>query len=266
MAYITALKHAAMRDLVKNNDHIQLSLFDEKTYTEVTLPDHPNVRYILKKNLKRQADETSHRLALIEKAERELAKIAMPQRKCSREKLAVRASKVLEKFHVQKYFRQDIVENPDNKKLPKLLFSRDCDAINSAEDFDGVSVWSTDVSTEMMTTVEVVETYRSLINVEQAFRQMKTVELEIRPVYHTRDDRIKAHVFVCMLAYFLLWNFRQRVTLLVESDPKTYTLDYILNVLKSRTVNQILYNGIEATKINMPTPIQKKILETLSKA
>ena len=95
----------------------------------------------------------------------------------------------------------------------------------------------TDVKEEEMDITEVVKTYRKLIGVEQAFRNLKTAQLEIRPIYHKTDDRIKYHVFLCMLAYYLMWNAKQRLAPLFEEDQvgqnKKYTFEHIIERLKS---------------------------------
>src|SRR5665648_627241 len=102
---------------------------------------------------------------------------------------------------------------------------------------DGLYMIYTDVKEEEMNISEVAQTYRKLISVEQAFRNLKTAQLEIRPIYHKTDDRIKCHVFLCMLAYYLMWNAKQRLTPLFETDQagqnKKYTFEHIIERLKS---------------------------------
>jgi len=109
--------------------------------------------------------------------------------------------------------------------------------IQEEEKLDGLYVIYTDVKEEEMDITEVVKTYRKLIGVEQAFRNLKTAQLEIRPICHKTDDRIKCHVFLCMLAYYLMWNAKQRLTPLFETDQvgqnKKYTFEHIIERLKS---------------------------------
>ena len=114
---------------------------------------------------------------------------------------------------------------------------------------------------------EVVRSYRKLINVEQAFRNLKTVQLDIRPVFHKTDNRVDCHVFVCMLAYYLMWNMKQRIKPLMENDVegknKEYTFDYVIEVLKSIRKEIVEFSGVESEVISELSEEQRKIAELL---
>ena len=247
---ITALTHAAMKQLVEEKN-VQLSLFDEKSTTEVVLPEEPNVRYALRNNPVRAKKERTARMRIIEKTEELLKEIAEPKRKTKDKTLAARAAKIFNKYNTGKYFAWDIVDG-------KITFSRKKDKIADDEKYDGLYVIRSDVTAEMMTISEVVEAYKSLINVEEAFRNMKTVQLEIRPMFHRTDDRIKAHVFICMLAYYLLWNMNKALKPLYSSDSE-YTQNQVLEVMKSLQKCKLTVGNIITEIIMEPNDAQSNI-------
>ena len=130
-----------------------------------------------------------------------------------------------------------------------------------------IDKYKTDVSPEDMTATETVANYKSLMQVEQAFRNMKTVRLEIRPVYHKTDDRIKCHVFICMLAYYVMWHMNQRLKTLFDSDGdgicRKYTFDYIIEVLKSIRKETVDVCGVKSNIITAPSDEQNHIIQLL---
>jgi len=118
-----------------------------------------------------------------------------------------------------------------------------------------------------MDITEVVKTYRKLIGVEQAFRNLKTAQLEIRPIYHKTDDRIKCHVFLCMLAYYLMWNAKQRLAPLFEEDQvgqnKKYTFEHVIERLKSIRKETVEIEKVATTVITECDEEQQTILNYL---
>lgn len=252
---ITALTHSAMKTLC-SHDNVQLSMFDENVIKEIILPEEPNVRYALKKNPVRREKEHKTRIALIEKTEAQLNKIAIPKKKTDDKTLISRASKVFTKYKTEKYFEWKVSD-------VKLKFSRKTDVIVDEELYDGLYVIRSNVPSEAMNICEVVDTYKSLINVEQAFRNMKTVQLEIRPMYHKTDERIKAHVFICMLSYYLLWHMNKALKPLRETKKDYYTQDYVIETMKALQKSKITIRNIESHKIAEPTQEQKQIQDLL---
>ena len=168
---ITALKHAAIKELCEEKN-VQLSMFDEKLTIEVILPEEPEIRYALRKNPVRAQKEQKTRSELIQKTEYALAEIATPKKKAADKTLAARAAKVFYKYKTEKYFTWDIQES-------KIVYSRKEDIIADEEKYDGLYVLRSNVSSDIMTISEIVKTYKSLTNIEQAFRNIKTVQLEI---------------------------------------------------------------------------------------
>ena len=112
-----------------------------------------------------------------------------------------------------------------------------------------------------MTAQEIVEAYKSLINIEQAFRNMKTVQLEIRPVYHRTEERIKAHVFICMLSYYLLWHMNTALADLYSDNEKTYTQNIVIEIMKSMQKCKMTIAGtnMNTDTIAHPNEIQATI-------
>lgn len=252
---ITALTHSAMKTLC-SHDNVQLSMFDENVINEVILPEEPGIRYALKKNPIRLEKERKTRVALIEKTELALNLIASPKKKTDDKTLISRASKIFNKYKTEKYFVWEV-------NNVKLTYSRKIDVINDEELYDGLYVIRSNVPPEIMNIYEVVEAYKSLINVEQAFRNMKTVQLEIRPMYHKTDERIKAHVFICMLAYHLLWNMNKAMKPLYK-DTYCHSQDYIIETMKTLQKVKMSIGEIETYTIAEPTEFQKQIQSLLS--
>ena len=252
---VTALTHAAMKKLCEEKD-VQLSLFDEKTTVEVILPEEPQVRYGLCKNPSKAQKDAKTRSELIKKTEYLLAEIAVPKKRTDEKTLATRAVKVFYKYKTEKYFSWRIEDM-------KIVYSRKLEVIASEEKYDGLYVIRSNVSSDIMNISEVVETYKSLMNIEQAFRSMKTVELEIRPIYHYTDDRIKAHVFLCMLSYYLLWHLNKLLAPFYSKNPK-YTHDQVIELMKTLQKSRLTVAGISTETIAEPTETQLIIQNLVS--
>jgi transposase len=253
MLNITALTHSRIKKLCEHED-VQFSLFDEEIGTEIVLPEEPNIRYILRRNPTLKDESQRTRMILIDKTESELDKIAIPKKKADDKTLAVRAAKIFLKYKTEKYFSWTVENN-------KIVYSRKDSVINEQEQYDGLYVMKTNVSKEMMDKREIVEAYKSLINVEMAFSNMKTVQLEMRPIYHKTQDRIKAHVFICMLSYYLLWHMNTALKDLYKENSKKYTHSYVIEVLKSQQKFLLKVGKIDMPSYSVATPtsIQQKI-------
>ena len=144
----------------------------------------------------------------------------------------------------------------------------DDEKIAAEEALDGCYVVRTDVPVQVMDKDQAVKGYRSLSGVEKAFRNLKTVVLEMRPVYHKTDQRIRAHVFLCMLAYYVLWHATQKLQPLFEEDgegqQRRWSLEVVLERLKSLRREDILIGGvIVGLKHSAPDAEQQKILDLL---
>jgi len=252
---VTALTHSKIQELCKE-EVIQLGLFDEKNIVEVIDGD---ARYCLCKNPDMAIKETQTRLRLLQKTTDELDKIIKSTKKGKYSK-SVRAGKVMNKFKMGKFIT---FEGTDEN----LTYRIDHTKIEQEAVLDGCYIVFTDVPQEDMTAVDAVANYKSLLKVEQAFRNMKTVRLEIRPVYHKTDDRIKCHVFICMLAYYVMWHMNQRLIPFFATDGvgpnRKYTFDYVMESLKRISIQNVEVCGAKSSVITKPTGEQAQILKHL---
>lgn len=252
---ISALTHGAIKSLC-DKEVIQLSMFDEKNIVEVI---DGNLRYCLCKNPDMATKETATREALLKKTTEELDKIIASTKKSKYSK-EMRVGKAINKYKMGKFFA---FEGKDEE----LTYVLNEELIERESCLDGCYVIYTDVPPEDMTAMEAVENYKGLMRVEQAFRSMKQVQLEIRPVYHKTDDRIRCHVFICMLAYYVMWHIKQRLGVLFETDGKgknrRYTFESVMEILKCIRKDAVVICGIESCVITTPTDLQQRILQLL---
>ena len=176
--------------------------------------------------------------------------------------------KLLAKTKMGKYITWAVTEG-------RLGWSLNQAAVDAAQSLDGCYVIKTTVSAEAMGKDEVVARYKSLSQVEQAFRNMKSVSLEMRPVHHKKDDRIRAHVFLCMLAYYLQWHLCERLRPLfdeqeerlkgkgVERKERSWTLQSVLDTLKSIRANDVSVGEVKFEQISQPSEEAQKVLGLL---
>lgn len=257
---ISALTHSQLADLCKK-EFVQMSMFDKKETVQIIDPAKPEIRYGLSKNEIRGKKDQATREILLTKTEAELERISNLKRPADDASTGVRVGKIINKYKVGKLLKVDIKDG-------KISWKRDHKKIQEAEALDGLYVIFTDVKEEDMDISEVVQTYRKLIGVEQAFRNLKTAHLEIRPIYHKTDDRMKCHVFLCMLSYYLMWHAKQRLLPLLEADPdgqnKKYTFKHIIERLKSIRKEIVEVEGVETTVITECDEEQQLILDYLN--
>jgi hypothetical protein len=214
--WITALRAPAIQHLATAGGPLQLSLFDERDLAEIESPDFPGERLIVCKNPALAEERKRKRAELLDATEQDLEDIAArivrkraPLRGADKIGLAVGA--LLGRRKVAKHFRIAITDD-------QLSFSRDHDAIAVEAALDGFYVLRTNVPAEALDTADTVRAYKSLANVERAFRSLKTVDLDIRPIFHWVSPRVRAHVFLCMLAYHLEWHMRQALAPILFDD------------------------------------------------
>ena len=206
--WITALRAPAIKELVKGGA-LQLSLFDERDMASITSPDFPGERLIVCRNPDLAAERTRKRQDLLAATERDLARIQAatarkrnPLRGASAIGLAIGA--VIEKHKMRKHFEIEITDTT-------FSFARKADAIDAEAANDGIYIVRTSLAAEVLDDAATVRSYKSLSQVERAFRCIKTVDLHVRPVHHWLADRVRAHVFLCMLAYYLEWHMRRKL-------------------------------------------------------
>jgi len=252
---ISALTHGKLRAMCEE-EVIQLSMFDEKNIVEVI---DDGIRYCLCKNPLMAEREAATRRDLLKKTTELLDEIIGSTRKTKYSK-AMRAGRIIGKYKMGKYITFSGTDDD-------LRYTLNTEKIDEDAALDGCYVIFSDVPADEMTAAEVVQTYKRLTQVEQAFRNMKTTHLELRPVYHKTDDRIRAHVFVCMLAYYVMWHMQQRLKQLFETDgvgkDRKYTFRYVIEILKCITIQDIEVEGVATTMISKPTEEQQHILDLL---
>jgi len=220
--WITALRAPAIKAL-RDAGALQMSLFDERDMAAITAPDFPGERLIVCRNRALAAERARKREDLITATERELARIAAAvtrQRQPLRGTAAIglKVGAVLDHHKMAKHFTLDIADN-------RFSFARRREEIAAEAALDGIYVVRTSLPATVLDDAATVRNYKSLSLVERAFRCLKTVDLQIRPVYHWLADRVRAHVFLCMLAYYLEWHMRQRLAPMLYDDTDKHAAE-----------------------------------------
>lgn len=213
--WITALKTQAIRDLVEGGS-LQLGLFDERSLFELVHADYPGERLVACRNPELKKLRAHKRRSLLEATSRELDTVrAMARRGTLRGKgdIGVRAGKVINKYKVAKHFVLDIREDGFD-------FSIDEQKVAAEAALDGIYVIRTSLAKERMSAEDAVRSYKMLSQVERAFRSLKTMDLKVRPIHHHLEKRVRAHIFLCMLACYVEWHMREalRPVLFCDAD------------------------------------------------
>jgi hypothetical protein len=212
--WITALRAPQVKNLVRDGA-LQLTLFDQTDLAEITSPDFPGERLVACKNPFLEAERARKRESLLTATEADLEKIAAACARARRplrgqDKIALRAGKVLNRRKVAKHFIIDIGED-------RFSYHRNQDSITAEAALDGIYVLRTSVEAGQLDSGEVVSSYKALAQVERAFRAFNT-DLDIRPIRHRTQDRVRAHVFLRMLSYYLTWHMHARLAPILFTD------------------------------------------------
>jgi hypothetical protein len=215
LEWITSLRAPSIRCLVEQGT-LQLSLFDQQDLAEIRSPDYPEERLIVCRNPLLAAERARKREELLAATERELDKIvAATQRPRQplrgKDRIGLRVGRVIERFKMRKHFRLQIDDG-------SFGYERHAAAIAAEAALDGLYVIRTNVPAERLAAEQAVEAYKSLSTVERAFRSFKSVELKVRPIYHHLEARVRAHILLCLLAYYVEWHMRQRLAPLLYDD------------------------------------------------
>ena len=216
--WISALRAPQIRALVEGGS-LQLSLFDQQDLAEIRSPDYPQERLMVCKNPVLGEERARKRQDLLQATERDLDKIVEATRRPKRrlkgqDRIGLRVGKVLGRFKVAKHFRVTITDDG-------FAYERDAARITQEASLDGIYVIRTSVPAETLSAEQAVGVYKQLSTVERAFRSLKTVDLKVRPIHHRTADRVRAHVFLCMLAYYVTWHMRQALApILFDDDGK----------------------------------------------
>ena len=257
---ITALTHPQINKLLESKV-IQLDLFDDTDIEEIRDPDNPEIRYMLCRNPETARKETETRTRLVHKISDELDRLKKSRKKRTSNELSSKVGRVMEKYKVGKYFEWEV-------KRGKLNYSVDRELLEQDRAIDGCYIVRTNVDSKTLDKEEIVRSYRDLAQVEQAFRNLKTVLLEIRPIYHHLDERMAAHVFICMLAYYIQWHMMERLAPLFENDGqggnRRWSVEMVIERLKSIRIEKCLFGKAKVAMVrNRPDSEQKMILDLL---
>ena len=291
--WVTALRAPAIAALAADDGPLQMSLFDQVNLAEITHPDYPGERLVACRNPALATERARKRLALLEATDVELAKIVaavVAGRLAGAGKIGVRVGKVIGRYKMAKHYILDISQD-------SFAFTRDQDQITAEAALDGIYVIRTTMAPEQMDAAKVVATYKSLARVERDFRSLKAIDLDLRPIHHYTETRVRAHVFICMLAAYLVWHLRAAwapLTFTDENRPdpstpspppnaskdadakaatKTTTDDLparsftaLLDHLATLTRNHLRVSGNDTSGFDLiaiPTPTQRRAFELL---
>lgn len=290
MGWITALRAPALKAL-GGSGAIQLSLFDEANLAEITHPDFPGERLVACRNPALATERARKRDELLQATEALLAPIAHAVeagRLVDADRIGLRAGRVINRYKMAKHFALDIGQG-------RFDYTRKLDEIDAEAALDGIYVIRTSVDAATLGLQAVVEAYKALANVERDFRSLKAVDLDLRPIHHRLEDRVRAHVLICMLAAYLVWHLRRDWAPMcftdeappARTDPvapairsaaaerkasrrKTtdgevaHDFQGLLNHLATLTRNRIVFSGgVSIDKLATPTPTQRRAFELI---
>ena len=296
LAWITALRTTAIRHLVEQGT-LQLSLFDDRDLAEISSPDYPGERLIVCRNPLLAGERARKREALLHATEEALAPIATATRRTRQPlrgeaEIGKRVGAVLGRYKVGKHFRIEITPT-------SFSYPRDDARIAQEAALDGLYVIRTNVPAEQLSAPETVRAYKRLSATERAFRSFKTVDLHVRPIYHHLADRVRAHVFLCFLAYYVEWHMRQALApilfddedpaageaqrtsvvapaqrspgaqrkaqrLCTEDGTAVHSFATLLQDLATVAKNRVRLGGVEVDIVTTPTPLQQQAFDLLN--
>jgi transposase len=215
IGWITALRATSIQKLAADGA-FQPSLFDTVDLAEIAHPEYRGERLVVCFNPVLSEERTRKREDLLQATEKELEKVAAATRRQKRplrgkHTIGLRVGRVLGRFKVGKHYQIHIEEDG-------FRYARRAESIEREKKLDGIYVIRTNVPTESMPASDVVRSYKQLSGVERAFRSLKTVDLHVRPIHHRLADRVRTHVFLCMLAFYVEWHMRNKLAPLLFED------------------------------------------------
>jgi transposase len=216
--WISALRASQIQKLAKDGQ-LQRSLFDQTDLVEIVHPAFPGERLIACFNPLLAEERSRKRPDLLAATEKQLEKIAAATQRPKRplrgkHQIGLRAGKILNRYKVGKHFQLRIEDD-------SFHYERKTANIEGEQSLDGIYVIRTSVKQDVLSSHQVVASYKNLSGVERAFRSLKTVDLQVRPIHHRLPDRVRAHILLCMLAYYVEWHMRQLLApILFDDDDK----------------------------------------------
>jgi hypothetical protein len=294
LGWLTALRAPAIKALAADGGPLQPTLFDEQDMAEISHPDYPGERLIACRNPYLAEERSRKRGELLHATEDALAPVlaaAAAGRLHGADRIGLRVGKIINKYKMAKHFQVTITDTT-------LQITRNSDQIASEAALDGIYVLRTSVSADQLDAAGVVTAYKNLANLERDFRSLKVDDLDLRPIYHRLEDRVRAHVFICMLAGYLTWHLRKTLAPLTFTDTQPPTRDNpvasatrstaaerkasrhrdsddnpiwsfrgLLDHLATLTRNQVRVAGTEhtVTILAEPTVTQQRVFELLNR-
>jgi hypothetical protein len=290
--WITALRAPSIAALARDDGPLQMSLFDDQNFAEITDSRYPGERLICCRNPALAAQRAAKRESLLGATEEDLGKIrasVQAGRLTDPDKIGVKVGKIINKRKVGKHFITDIAQR-------RFEFRRDEEKIAAEAALDGIYVIRTSAEAEKLATSETVEAYKDLGNLERDFWSMKAEDIDLRPIYHYLENRVRGHVFLCMLATYLTWHLRQALAPLTFTDNTKPARDdpviparrsaaaaakdtakitpdklpvrgyhELVAHLATLTRNTVSFAGKRLEKLSVPTPEQRRVFELLGK-
>ena len=217
VGWISALRSSGIRKLI-DKGRLERSLFDEKNLAEISSPDFPGERLVACYNPLLAERRQRKRESLLAATEVKLQRIAREvgrrtKKPMKKDEIGLKVGRVLNKYKVGKHIRLTIADN-------LLEWQRKDEAVKQESELDGIYVVRTSESSEKLSAENAVRGYKRLADVEQAFRSLKSIELLVRPIYHRLEERVKAHIFVCLLAYYVQWHLKRAWSSLLFADEE----------------------------------------------
>jgi Transposase DDE domain len=289
--WLTCLRAPAIAALAADDGPLQMNLFDEQDLAEITHPDYPGERLVACRNSALATERTRKRLDLLTATETLLAPIltaVTDGRLAGAAAIGLRVGKIINKHKMAKHLDVAITNTT-------LTITRRQSSIDTEAALDGIYVIRTSVPTDQLHTAGVVTAYKNLSHVERDFRTIKIDDLDLRPIHHRLEDRVKAHVLICMLAAYLVWHLRKTWAPLTYTDEHPTTRDNpiapaqrsthatrkasrhhdehhqpirgfrgLLDHLATLTRNDIQHGYTTVPTLTIPTPTQRHAFELLA--
>lgn len=264
LSWISALRAPAIRQLLEQGS-LQLGLFDQRDLAEISDAAYPDERLIVCRNPTLAKERARKREDLLRATEKELDALVQattrPKRPLrGKDRIGLRLGKVLGKYKMAKHFEITITED-------RFQHGRKTAQIEKEASLDGIYVIRTNVPDKELSAEDTVRSYKQLSTVERAFRSFKTVDLKVRPIHHRLADRVRAHVFLCLLAYYVEWHMRQALApMLFDDDDKPSAHSQRQSVVKpaQRSSKAQVKAATKRTEDNLPVHSFQTLLQDLA--
>ena len=295
LGWLTALRAPAIKALAAQDGPLQMTLFDEQDLAEITHPDYPGERLVACRNPFLATERARKRGELLDVTQDTLAPVLAAVeagRLVGADRIGLRVGPLINKYKMAKHFQVTITDTT-------LTITRKSEQIQAEAALDGIYVIRTSVPAGTLDAAGVVGAYKNLAHVERDFRSIKTDDLDLRPIYHRLEDRVRAHVFIAMLAAYLTWQLRRTLAPLTytdqhppartdpvapavrstaaarkatrrkdDNDQPVRSFRALLDHLATLTRNDIQYgtDGPLVPTLAVPTPTQRRVFELLDTA